>query len=273
MPQASTASPLSDLNQQLQDDDDDDDGDDYRHKTPPGAAASQPMSQTRSSTEHPTQDPSSIPLLQINTDDPFDWEAYISNYTGYTKVQRLLHIAKSSPSVRAPAASLAAAIVKAETSDTTTYQQALNIRNTDTDSVPLPPPQREAIDTAWVQTTDKAARAKAEKLELELRNYQNNLIKESIRMANKDIADHWRTRGALMEASKFYQRTRDFCATTEHVVEMCLNIIEVSPSVHSRHPTQHTLLTLIPPSLTPGLRPLSLLLHSRHFCQQGRDSA
>ena len=224
------------------------------------------MAQTLSPLNQSAQDPANVPLIELTTDDPFDWEAYISNYTGYTKVQRLMHIAKSSPSLRAPAAALAAATVKAESADTTTYQQALSIRNTDVHSVPLPPAQREQIDNKWIRDTDTAARSKAEKLELELRNYQNNLIKESIRMANKDIADHWRSRGALMEASKFYQRTRDFCATTEHVVEMCLNIIEVSGCALTAG-IAALLLNLV----FTGLSPLPILLQCSHLCQQGRD--
>lgn len=168
------------------------------------------------------------PQVQLTVDDPFDWEAYIANYTGYTKIQRCLHIAKSLPSVRAPAADLAAQLIKDETQDTTTYNHALNVRNTDADAVPLPRSQKQAVDTDWIARTEAANRTELEKLDLELRNYQNNLIKESIRMANRDLANHYKRRGNLIEANKFFQRSRDFCQTTEHIVDMCLNVIEVS---------------------------------------------
>lgn len=38
------------------------------------------------------------------------------------------------------------------------------------------------IDTVWVETTTKEVTASTEKIELELRGYKNNLIKESIRV-------------------------------------------------------------------------------------------
>jgi COP9 signalosome complex subunit 1 len=34
--------------------------------------------------------------------------------------------------------------------------------------------------------------------------------------------------GQLSDALKCYTRTREFCSTSEHVVEMCLGVIEVS---------------------------------------------
>jgi COP9 signalosome complex subunit 1 len=38
------------------------------------------------------------------------------------------------------------------------------------------------VDKEWIQTTQKQAKAMTEKLEAELRNYKNNMIKESIRV-------------------------------------------------------------------------------------------
>lgn len=47
-------------------------------------------------------------------------------------------------------------------------------------------------------------------------------------MGYRDLGDHFRATGDLSEAQKNYLRTRDYCTTSEHVVEMCVNIIEVS---------------------------------------------
>lgn len=85
-----------------------------------------------------------------------------------------------------------------------------------------------STDSGWIQSVDARNAAEREKLELEMRNYQNNLIKESIRMAHRDLGDHFKGTGDLQEALKAYNKTRDYCSTTEHVVEMCLNVIEVS---------------------------------------------
>jgi COP9 signalosome complex subunit 1 len=40
------------------------------------------------------------------------------------------------------------------------------------------------VDKEWLQTTQKQAKATTEKLEAELRNYKNNMVKESIRVSS-----------------------------------------------------------------------------------------
>jgi COP9 signalosome complex subunit 1 len=57
---------------------------------------------------------------------------------------------------------------------------------------------------------------------------QTNLIKESIRMGYNDIGDFYYSHGHLSEAFKSYVRTRDYCTTSKHVAQMCMNVILVS---------------------------------------------
>lgn len=54
-------------------------------------------------------------------------------------------------------------------------------------------------------------------------------------MAHRDLGDHLRSMGNLSEALKYYIKTRDHCSTSEHVVEMCLNVIEVSLELKEYH--------------------------------------
>lgn len=65
------------------------------------------------------------------------------------------------------------------------YHRALSIRNTSAkEGHPLlPVGQRHEADTEWCERTERSNRTELEKLDLELRNYQNNLIKESIRVS------------------------------------------------------------------------------------------
>lgn len=46
-------------------------------------------------------------------------------------------------------------------------------------------------------------------------------------MAHRDLGDHMRATGNLTDALKCYMKTRDYCSTSEDVVEMCINVIEV----------------------------------------------
>lgn len=56
---------------------------------------------------------------------------------------------------------------------------------------------------------------------------QTNLIKESIRMGYNDFGDFYYAHGALGDAFKNYSRTRDYCTTSKHIIQMCLNTILV----------------------------------------------
>ncbi len=47
-------------------------------------------------------------------------------------------------------------------------------------------------------------------------------------MANRDLGDFYRRAGHPSEALRFYQQTREYTNTLEHVLEMCLNTIEVA---------------------------------------------
>jgi COP9 signalosome complex subunit 1 len=47
-------------------------------------------------------------------------------------------------------------------------------------------------------------------------------------MGHNDLGDFYHARGDLNAAFKCYVRTRDYCTTPRHVVNMCLNVIRVS---------------------------------------------
>jgi len=47
-------------------------------------------------------------------------------------------------------------------------------------------------------------------------------------MGHNDLADFYYKRGDLQNALKNYQRTRDYCTTSKHIVQMCLNVIRVA---------------------------------------------
>jgi COP9 signalosome complex subunit 1 len=84
------------------------------------------------------------------------------------------------------------------------------------------------VDMHWVETTNKKAALKLEKLDNDLKNYKANSIKESIRRGHDDLGDHHLDCGDLTNALKCYSRSRDYCTSGKHIVNMCLNVIKVS---------------------------------------------
>ncbi|KAJ3682113.1 hypothetical protein LUZ60_014686 [Juncus effusus] len=156
--------------------------------------------------------------------EPMDIETYAGMYAGRTRVKRLLFIADRCSDVN-EAMELEALrmaydqIKKGE--DTSLHREvALKIGGR------LGPDY--SVDQAWIDGVERRAALKREKLENELNGYRTNLIKESIRMGYNDYGDFYYSRGLLSDAFKNYVRTRDYCTTSKHIVQMCLNVILVS---------------------------------------------
>ncbi|KAH8549334.1 26S proteasome subunit RPN7-domain-containing protein [Umbelopsis sp. PMI_123] len=173
-------------------------------------------------TEAPATDKSAV--LTVEAPVNLDLESYIANYRGHTKVSRACFIAERCPALEVEAYKIALVETQTNSLDTQKYEHiitrlnaALKARN----EPELP------VDKEWIQTTQKQAKATAEKLEAELRNYKNNMIKESIRMGHNDLGDHYYSCGELANAQRSYTYTRDYCASSSHIVEMCLNVIKV----------------------------------------------
>lgn len=68
---------------------------------------------------------------------------------------------------------------QANTNDTRKYEHIANQLNAALRTRNEP---EVAVDKEWIQNTQRQTKATTEKLEAELRNYKNNMIKESIRV-------------------------------------------------------------------------------------------
>ncbi|BGP14216.1 hypothetical protein JCM10213_005893 [Rhodosporidiobolus nylandii] len=175
---------------------------------------------------------------------PYDLDALASTWdaTGRSKLSRLLFIASSSPSLAGPALTLALRSIKALTLDVSAYEQTFQLYRSFLNSVEggeEPDLQarvwaesvrgrEEHLDREWMERARKEARSGMEKLEVELKGYMTNLIKESIRMGHRDLARFQYKVGDLQGAVRSYTKSREFCTTSQHVLEMCLGVIEVA---------------------------------------------
>ncbi|KPV76676.1 uncharacterized protein RHOBADRAFT_13174, partial [Rhodotorula graminis WP1] len=84
------------------------------------------------------------------------------------------------------------------------------------------------IDRAWLDNAKKEAQTGVDKLEIELKGYMTNLIKESIRMGFRDLGRFQARTGDLTGAVRSYTKSREYCTTSNHVLEVCLGVIEVA---------------------------------------------
>ena len=109
----------------------------------------------------------------------FDLEIYIANYRGRTRLDRLSHIAFTSPPLSKDAFHIAIDEAK-QGLDVEYYMSiASGLQKLD------PEDPKATIDVAWVDQKTKDIRLLTERLEGELKAYKNNLIKESIRVCGE----------------------------------------------------------------------------------------
>jgi COP9 signalosome complex subunit 1 len=117
--------------------------------------------------------------LEVSPDDSpkLDLESYISNYDGPLRLERLTAIANSQSVLFTEALRLAVIEAK-RTMDCDEYVKLAEKLHSVARSDPLG-----AVDKEWVTATTRKAKAETDRLELELKQYKNNLIKESIRVS------------------------------------------------------------------------------------------
>ncbi|KIK22558.1 hypothetical protein PISMIDRAFT_102310 [Pisolithus microcarpus 441] len=171
------------------------------------------------------------PVFTIDDDHSFDLDAYIAPYTGRTVIDRLIAIIIQCPSIAPHALSLAIqrvyrlrdpsllnAVISA-------YESVLGTQ----EGKGLPPvADVVSVDMEWVEDVTKRNIAERTKLEVELKTYTNNMIKESIRMAHRDLGDFFRSTGEFGLALKHYTKSREFCSTSQHVLDMCMSVLELA---------------------------------------------
>ncbi|EFJ45720.1 hypothetical protein VOLCADRAFT_63341 [Volvox carteri f. nagariensis] len=200
-------------------------------------------------------------------------QAYISNYTGHAKIDRLLFIADRTAGkpLELEALRMAHDELK-KTENTHRYQEVVTKINGRLGSC-------YNMDRSWVDATERRSAAKGERLESELQSFKAALMKESIRMGHSDLGDWAYDRGDLQTAFKCYVRTRDYCTTSRHVVAMCLAVIrtalELGNFVHVANyigKAESTPDVSSDPVTTAKLRAASglHLLHNKKFKQAAR---
>jgi len=199
-----------------------------------------------------------------------DLEATSNAYTGLAKLYRLQFIAEHCPCYRVEALKLAIGYCQA-THNTVLYQRlhrklsdcVAGTANGQAGAVPdvavgaadqgMGERSFPALDLNWVDTRNKKAQMKLEKLDNDLKNYKSNSIKESIRRGHDDLGDHFLDSGDLANALKCYSRARDYCTSGKHVVSMCVNVIKVSVYLQNwSHVISYVNKALATPDLNDG---------------------
>jgi COP9 signalosome complex subunit 1 len=124
-----------------------------------------------------------MPPLKVSPKDSpkLDLESYIANYDGPLRLERLIAVANSQSILSTEALRLA--IIEAK--KTINFNKYLSLVDKLAKIAPNDP--LSVIDKDHVAVRGRKARAETDRLELELKQYKNNLIKESIRVGFQAI--------------------------------------------------------------------------------------
>ncbi|KAF9078640.1 G protein pathway suppressor 1 [Rhodocollybia butyracea] len=182
-----------------------------------------------SSSQQPFRNSRNSAVVVVDDNHPFELDSYIANYTGRTAIDRLTHIVSVCPSVAVEAFTLAVQLIQ-KSRDPGLYQSLCHAYDqvcaySDTRLPNLS--ELPAIQSKWAEETLKKNHSEKMKLEAELKNYSNNMIKESIRMGHRDLAEFFRSVGDYPSALKHWTKSREFCTTSQHVLDGCLSTIEL----------------------------------------------
>eukprot|EP00835_Amoeboradix_gromovi_P003304 NODE_213_length_14376_cov_0.499054.p4 type:complete len:382 gc:universal NODE_213_length_14376_cov_0.499054:2726-1581(-) len=147
---------------------------------------------------------------------------HISQKTGLAKVQQLVFIAQNTKVEEEAYNCLNSALkeIKQSTRNTTLYKYVSGIIKEQG--------HRILLDDEWCVSTNKEARHQYELIQDELLRDKNNGIKEKIRLSHLDMGHLFFDIGEYGEALKNYIKSKDYSATSEHIVEVCLHLIKVN---------------------------------------------
>jgi COP9 signalosome complex subunit 1 len=194
----------------------------------------------------------------------------LSCLAGRRRIERLLFVARSCPALRVKAFQLALDTIKTSSLDHRLYQEVANeCRDVE-------------IDEKWMEDARVKQESGLEKLDVELKNYQNNLIKESIRvcscsryvevdaasltslrqMGYRDIGDFQRKSGDASGAIKSYAKSKEYCTTSQHILDMSLSVVDVSGGLQYNDPAN---------THADCTRP-AFLCYRQELCLEGRVS-
>jgi len=84
------------------------------------------------------------------------------------------------------------------------------------------------MDNNWIDTVDKRAQSTLQRLEDDLQTYRNGVVRPKIRTTLNELGEFCCSRGDFNVALRHFMRTQDYCSSQEHVIELCLNVINVS---------------------------------------------
>eukprot|EP00339_Tiarina_fusa_P009995 CAMPEP_0117011940 /NCGR_PEP_ID=MMETSP0472-20121206/10160_1 /TAXON_ID=693140 ORGANISM="Tiarina fusus, Strain LIS" /NCGR_SAMPLE_ID=MMETSP0472 /ASSEMBLY_ACC=CAM_ASM_000603 /LENGTH=474 /DNA_ID=CAMNT_0004714891 /DNA_START=56 /DNA_END=1480 /DNA_ORIENTATION=+ len=156
-----------------------------------------------------------------------DLESYIGRYTGETRLQRLLLIARTTAddALAAQAFDMAEAQMK-EDGNVNRYKEVFGGNNDEADQQQRQPSK--SIDPDWITAAEASNRSARHVLQGRLSTAQSHLHKEAIRTAYLALAQQDSKTGELRDAMGSLLRATDYCTTRSQTAHISLLILELA---------------------------------------------
>ena len=158
-------------------------------------------------------------------DTDMDVDAYVGGYRGRIRITRLIATADAANDKTLQETCLlkALSLIENETLDADLYRKVAHKLGSRS------PAGAESV----AERMQAEAEALTEKLDGEVKAYKNNLIKESIRLGQQDLANHYVRCGQLDAAAKLLARNRDYCTTDTQVYATTLDMCKLAIQLHN----------------------------------------
>ncbi|KAG8943297.1 hypothetical protein FRC04_002977 [Tulasnella sp. 424] len=156
----------------------------------------------------------------VDENHPFDLDAYLSSYSGRTAYMRAVFIAQRCPSL-APQAYQTALAHLVQGADVQSYVTILSAYNS------LPGATQAPQDQEYVDRTIANNTKEKDRLEVDLKTYAANMIKESVRLSHRELGRYYYSTGDYAAALRNHMKSREFCTNASHVIEMCISVLEI----------------------------------------------
>ncbi|WBW70884.1 COP9/signalosome complex subunit Csn1 [Schizosaccharomyces osmophilus] len=152
--------------------------------------------------------------------DTADLEKYLNQYGVWPGIFRALFIARSHEAFRSFCSQYAINKLKANTYNLELYKSAFSEFTNDVGE--------EQYDLSWIDSVTYHRKQNLDHLTKELKSYKNNLIRESIRSAQLDLASFFTDLGQFESALRAYAKVREYCTNAGQIAHLSLDLMRVS---------------------------------------------
>ncbi|MBW0502470.1 hypothetical protein O181_042185 [Austropuccinia psidii MF-1] len=154
----------------------------------------------------------------------------ISNYSGKQLINRLCFLAQVSVPLSLTAYDLAIQSIIENTWNVRLYQATLKSYNTIACSNGLP---SFSPDELWIQNTQSIVQQSLSRLETDLKNFTNNLLKDNIRITYQELGAHYRKAGDHINAQKAFSKAREHTTNPLHIVQLAFQTLDLAFDTHN----------------------------------------